>query len=186
VTNALPVEFVTSDVVKLIGFFIGKRAIDIGNNKVCVAFDIREHSPRISSYIISGLNASGERVYNMGMSATPVNYFANYIDDMSFGATIMITASHNPKEYNGFKMTLDKKPFYGQDIKEMGEEIQDAIDSGFVINDDKRSEDIDINKKYIDYMVDNFSFLRNLDKKVLIDSGNGSAGFLIDEILSTI
>jgi phosphomannomutase/phosphoglucomutase len=176
----------TSNVVKLIGFFIGKRAIQVGNDKVCVAFDIREHSPRICSYIVSGLNASGVKVYNMGMSATPVNYFANYIDGISFGATIMITASHNPKEYNGFKMTLDKKPFYGQSIKAMGKEIQSAIDNDFVISDNERSENIDVNRKYIDYMIEKFSFLKNLDKKVLLDSGNGSAGFLIDEIYESI
>jgi phosphomannomutase/phosphoglucomutase len=79
-------------------------------------------------------------------------------------------------------MTLDKKPFYGQDIKDMGEEIQCAIDNDFAIADNDKSEDIDVNRRYIDYMIEKFSFLKNLDKKVLLDSGNGSAGFLVDEI----
>jgi len=168
-------------IVKLIAYFLGKR---IKTKKVCVAYDIRKHSPKICSYIISGFNASGAEVYNMQMSATPANYFSNYVDD--FGATIMITASHNPKEYNGFKMTLNKNPFFGEQIQEIKKDIQKALRDGFEIKDNTKSTTIDINRQYQDFLVKKFSHLRNLSQKVLLDSGNGSVGFLIDDIFKRL
>lgn len=173
-------------VVKLIAYFLGKRILQNNGTKVCVAYDIREHSPLVCSYIVSGFNASGVSVYSMGMSATPVNYFANYIQEQEFDSTVMITASHNPREYNGFKMTLDKKPFFGDEIQDLKRDIQQAIKENMQIPDNTDFIEIDINKKYIKFMVEKFAHLKNLKHKILLDSGNGSVGFLIDDIFAQL
>jgi len=88
--------------VKLIGYYLGQR---IGGDKVvAIGYDARSHSPILRDYLTSGLNAAGCRVLDMGMVATPVNYFSNYIafDGVETDASVMITGSHNPSEYNGF------------------------------------------------------------------------------------
>ncbi len=83
-----------------------------------------EYTPQIlRDYLVSGLNYAGCRVLDMGLVPTPVNYFSNYIDiegKYRTNASIMITGSHNPKEYNGFKITLEKAPFFGEDIYSYG------------------------------------------------------------------
>ncbi len=100
--------------VKLIGYYLGQKIS--GNKVVSIGYDARSHSPILRDYLTSGLNAAGCKVLDMGMVATPVNYYSNYIDfdGMTTDASIMITGSHNPSEYNGFKMTVDKSPFFGR------------------------------------------------------------------------
>ena len=82
--------------VKLIGYFLGQKIP--GEKIVSIGYDARSHSPILRDYLTSGLNAAGCKVLDMGMVATPVNYFSNYIeiDGMSTDASIMITGSHNP------------------------------------------------------------------------------------------
>ena len=94
--------------VKLIGYYLGQQ---IGkDNIVSIGYDARSHSPILRDYLTSGLNVAGCKVLDMGMVATPVNYFSNYIDfdGTTTDASIMITGSHNPSEYNGFKSLLTK------------------------------------------------------------------------------
>jgi len=109
--------------VKLIGYYLGQKIP--GDKVVSIGYDARSHSPVLRDYLTSGLNAAGCKVLDMGMVATPVNYYSNYIDfdGITTDASIMITGSHNPSEYNGFKMTVDKSPFFGEDIYALGDEI---------------------------------------------------------------
>ncbi|HIP61817.1 MAG TPA: phosphomannomutase/phosphoglucomutase, partial [Sulfurovum sp.] len=97
--------------VKLIGYYLGQKIT--GAKVVSIGYDARSHSPILCDYLTSGLNKAGCKVLDMGMVATPVNYFGNYIDfdGITTDASIMITGSHNPSEYNGFKITIDKSPF---------------------------------------------------------------------------
>ncbi len=82
----------------------------------------------------------------MGLVATPVNYFSNYIDndDKPVKASIMITGSHNPPEYNGFKITIDQGPFFGNDIYALGEEV---LSSNINIENNTDTIKIDTRKK---------------------------------------
>ena len=97
--------------VQLIGYYFGLKVKD--KKIVAIGYDARSHSPLLRDYLTSGLNAAGCTVLDMGMVATPVNYFSNYMthDGRQTNASIMITGSHNPSEYNGFKLTLEKAPF---------------------------------------------------------------------------
>ena len=170
--------------VKLIGYYLGQK---IGGNKVVsIGYDARSHSPILRDYLTSGLNAAGCKVLNMGMVATPVNYFSNYIDlnGLTTNASIMITGSHNPSEYNGFKMTVDKSPFFGDDIYTLGDEIIANQDT--VIPDNTDKTEIDVKTPYINYMTEQFSHLKNFPKKIVIDGGNGVADTVITDIFDAL
>ena len=176
--------------VKLIGYFLGVRiAKQKPSAKVCIGYDAREHSPQILSWLCCGLNDAQVQPYNMGLTATPVNYFSSFMGELSdtqINASIMITASHNPKEYNGFKITLGKRPFFGDAIQELKEDIKKAMSENRQIGSNDHCETIDINSLYIDFITSKFAHLKTLDKRILLDSGNGCAGFIIQEIFDRL
>ena len=170
--------------VKLIGYFLGQKIK--GDKVVAIGYDARSHSPILRDYLTSGLNRAGCRVLDMGMVATPVNYFANYIthNGIETDASIMITGSHNPSEYNGFKMTVDKAPFFGEEIYVLGDEI--IANQEMVIEDNTTSTTIDVKTPYINYMVENFSHLKAMKKKIVLDCGNGVADTVISDIFDAL
>ncbi|MEA1953706.1 MAG: phosphomannomutase/phosphoglucomutase [Campylobacterota bacterium] len=170
--------------VKLIGFYLGQKIK--GDKVVAIGYDARSHSPILRDYLTSGLNASGCKVLDMGMVATPVNYYSNYIDfdGVTTDASIMITGSHNPSEYNGFKMTVDKSPFFGNDIYDLGDEIINNKDK--TITNNTKSLKIDVKTPYIAYMVNQFLHLKNFPKKIVIDGGNGVADTVITDIFNAL
>jgi len=169
--------------VKLIGYFLGKKIKELGG-KVAVGFDARSHSPILRDYLVSGLNKAGCKVYDMGLVATPVNYFANFAGSTPINASIMITGSHNPKEYNGFKITLDKKPFFGADIYALRDEILANEDIEIPTNTTK--EEINTKEEYIDYLTNEFAHLKRFDKKIVVDCGNGVAGVVLEDIFKNL
>ena len=169
--------------VKLIGYFLGKKIKALGG-VVSIGYDARTHSPILRDYLASGLNHAGCKVLDMGMVATPVNYFSNYVQpdnvEEPVNASVMITGSHNPSEYNGFKMTLDKAPFFGEDIYALGDEI--IANAEMSIPDNTERIEIDSKKQYINYMIENFAHLKGFTKKIVMDGGNGVADTVISEI----
>ena len=173
--------------VKLIGYFLGKKIKDLGG-VVSIGYDARTHSPILRDYLASGLNYAGCKVLDMGMVATPVNYFSNYVQPKNIkeqiNASLMITGSHNPSEYNGFKITLDKAPFFGEDIYALGDEI--ITNADMKIPDNSECIKIESKQQYIDYMVENFSHLKGFDKRIVIDGGNGVVGTVITDIFDAL
>jgi len=170
--------------VKLIGYYLGQK---IGGEKVvAIGYDARSHSPILRDYLTSGLNAAGCKVLDMGMVATPVNYYSNYIDfdGITTNASIMITGSHNPSEYNGFKITFDQSPFFGEAIYALGDEILAHQD--IIIEDNTSKTDIDVKTPYINFMVKEFGHLKNFPQKIVIDAGNGVAGTVITDIFDAL
>jgi len=170
--------------VKLIGYFLGQRVK--GEKIVAIGFDARSHSPILRDYLTSGLNFAGCKVLDMGMVATPVNYFANYIDHngVTTDASIMITGSHNPSEYNGFKITVDKAPFFGEEIYSLGDEI--ISNQNIEIPNNITSTLIDVKTPYINYMIENFSHLKNMKTKMILDGGNGVVDTVITDIFDAL
>ena len=181
-------EELNSQSVKLIGYFLGKRIVDqCGNGSyVAIGYDARTHSKQLFEYLTSGLNKAGCKVLGMGMVATGVNYFANYqsFDGISPSASVMITGSHNPSQYNGFKITIDKAPFFADQIYALGDEIIENAD--FIIEDNIEYKKIDAKEKYIQYMLNEFSHLKNMQGKFIFDCGNGVADTVLTDILDAL
>lgn len=180
-----------SESVKLIGYFLGQKVVaKFGENAyVAVGYDARTHSPELFSYLTSGFNKAGCKVLGMGMVATGVNYFSNYqtfnVDGQEIqpDASVMITGSHNPSEYNGFKMTVDKAPFFGDDIYSLGDEI---VASNVEIEDNDTHTKIDVKSVYVDYIVNEFAHLKGMSPKLIIDCGNGVADTVLTEIFDKL
>src|SRR5262249_3023102 len=89
-----------------------------GGKRVALGYDGRLSSPELAAACQEGLTAAGVDVINIGVAATPMLYFAVYHVDADGG--IQITGSHNPPDYNGFKMMMGKKSFFGEDIQKLG------------------------------------------------------------------
>ena len=177
----------TEDIVKKIGYFLGKK---IEGEYVFVSYDARVHSPILHNWLVSGLNKSGKKVLSGGMLPTGANYFANFrplclegIGKIQIGGSIQITGSHNPPEYNGFKITIDKKPFFGKDIYALGDEV---INSDITIENNENFIKYDLKNDYIDYISNQFSHLRGLELNAVFDCGNGVAGVVLRDILEKI
>jgi phosphomannomutase/phosphoglucomutase len=186
----------TEEVVKRIGYFFGRR---VGSNRiVAVGYDARPHSPRLRDWLAGGLTDAGCTVLDMGLVPTPVNYFSNYrpvgvqVSEESPlstleeppAASIMITGSHNPPEYNGFKITLDRLPFFGDEIRRLGEEV--VAGEEVEISGEPRILSADVRSLYVEYMVEQFSHLRGMQTRIVYDCGNGVAGVVLPEIFDRL
>ena len=179
------------DMVTKIGYALSSK---FDGEFVAIGYDARSHSPQLFEWLSAGFNAGGKRVLNMGMVPTPANYFCNYQsikkltngaidrDDM-VSASVMITGSHNPPEYNGFKITVEQAPFFSEDIYAMGRDIiaMENLPLG-----QKDITTIDANSQYIAYMVENFAHLKAMDTKIVYDCGNGVAGVVLPQILEAL
>jgi phosphomannomutase/phosphoglucomutase len=176
-----------SDIVKKIGYFLGKK---VGKEYVLVSFDARIHSPVLANWLISGFNKAGKKVILAGILPTGVNYFGNFqklcldgIGSVEVGAGVQITGSHNPPEYNGFKITLEKAPFFGEQIYNLGDEI---LESDIEIEDNFEAIKYDLKSQYVNYISNQFSHLQRLDKKFVFDCANGVAGVVLRDILDRL
>ena len=101
-----------------IGRCFGSVVSRTGGKRVAVGYDGRLHSPEMEAQLVAGLSACGLEVVRIGLCATPMLYYAAYALEADGAA--MVTGSHNPPDYNGFKMMIGKKPFYGAQIQEIG------------------------------------------------------------------
>ena len=101
-----------------IGRTFGSIVHDAGGRRVAVGRDGRLSSPALEAQLIKGLVASGMEVISIGLGPTPMLYFAAFTENTD--GAVMVTGSHNPSNYNGFKMMLGKKPFFGPAIQDLG------------------------------------------------------------------
>ena len=104
----------TNPVVKKIGQAIGSMALSQKKKTICVGYDGRLSSPELSVTLIEGLLSTGIDVINIGLCTTPMLYFSNF--HQKTGTGVMITGSHNPPEYNGFKIVINEKTLTSGDI----------------------------------------------------------------------
>lgn len=145
---------------------------------VVLGHDVRLSSPRIARILAKGLNESGCDVIFLGEVPTPLLYFSLFHYDIPSG--IMVTASHNPKEFNGFKVCADKLSLYGADIQNFLKIIED---SEFVTGRGT-VEERDIVPEYIRHVTAKVRVKKGL--KAVIDTGNGTCGPLMEIILKKL
>jgi len=156
-----------SDVVR-IGQGIGTYLQRQGNTKITVGRDCRTTSDLYAEKLIQGLLATGCHVVDIGVCATPVGYFS--IRHLSKQGNVMVTASHNPPEYNGFKICSGVDSVFGGQIQAILKLIEDeTFETG-----SGSLETYDILTPYTAYIQKNISLARPL--RVGIDAGNGTAG----------
>ena len=185
-------EDLTFENSKLIGYFLGltiKEKIKT-TPYIVVGYDVRTHSNMLFEALISGLNLSGCKILNIGLVATGVNYFASFQEfvinneTIKPTASIMITGSHNAKKYNGFKITINNEPFFGDELLALYERILKNQNIEIPLNLD--FIEIDVKKLYIDYMVNQFSHLKDFKIPFALDCGNGVANTVLCEILDKL
>ncbi len=111
-----------ADFALLLGKVHGTAIADMGGTKVAVGRDCRATSDPYAESVIAGLLAAGLHVYDIGVCPTPLLYFSLFHLDLDGG--IQVTASHNPSEYNGFKICLGKDTLHGQQIQEIREKME--------------------------------------------------------------
>ncbi|MEG1008296.1 MAG: phosphomannomutase/phosphoglucomutase [Clostridia bacterium] len=147
--------------------------------KCIVGRDIRHSSPVLSDALISGIISTGVNVINLGVATSPMVYYANELLNIHSG--VVVTASHNPKEYNGFKLSFDKKgEICGDEITE----FRDFTLNNNFISGNGSIENYDIKDKYIDMIVSKFKFNKRL--KVVVDCGNGTGCIVAKDIFSKL
>ena len=139
-----------------------------GGKIVAVGCDGRLSSPELAAALVEGLVSTGVDVFRVGMGPTPMLYFAS--KHLGCDGAMMVTGSHNPSEYNGFKMVLKGAAIYGAEIRKLGE----IAAAGDYIGGSGRMSDRPVFDAYIDRLVADMEPGREL--KVAWDAGNGSAG----------
>jgi phosphomannomutase len=145
-----------------------------GGSSVVVGYDGRLSSPSLEAALVKGLSESGMRVVRIGLGPTPMSYFAAFTLDVDAG--IMITGSHNPSNYNGFKMTLQKKSFFGKDIQRLG---QIAAEGRFR-SGQGAVENRSVFEDYTARLAKDYDGTRDLT--VAWDPGNGATGDVLVEL----
>lgn len=169
--------------VKAIGFCLGQTMLNKGCKNVSVGYDARYSADELYKYLVSGLNKAGIKVYNIGLVPTPLGYFSLY-EGLKFDANIMITGSHNPKDYNGFKITIGKESFFGVELKEFSKEVYKHLEDE--IEENLNAEKYDILSLYIKFMCEQFEFLKDFNYKFAIDCSNGAAGVVIKPLIEAL
>lgn len=152
----------------------------LGLNKTVLAYDNRISSPSIEKAVLKGLVESGITVYRLGLASTPMCYFAtNYFN---VNCSMMITASHNPKEYNGFKISYNGiHNAFGKDILELYE----IIEKKDFVSGKGKIIDCDIENEYIKLITDKIKFGKR-KIKVVYDCGNGTTSIIADKIFKQL
>lgn len=150
--------------------------------KIAVGMDVREHSSAIKTALCRALNESGMDVIFIGVCTSPMMYFATHTLDIDAG--IMITASHNPPEYNGFKINLGTQSLWGSQIKEIGALYREK--ASCIAQAPGSYSEHGIKGDYIAWHVEQFPHLKNSDLSAVIDCGNGSAGVIVPDLISAM
>jgi phosphomannomutase len=151
-----------------LGRAFGSLARRRGAGALAVGYDGRDSSPRLAEALVAGLAACGLRVLRIGRGPTPMLYFAAYTLGLDGG--VMITGSHNPPDYNGFKLVLHKESVFGPDVQELGRMAAAAdYESGA-----GSIEEISVFDAYVARILEDIAGERRL--KVAWDAGNGAMG----------
>jgi phosphomannomutase len=160
-----------------LGRTFAAEARDQGVQRIAVGRDGREHSPRLQDALIRGLTEGGIDVVRIGQGPSPMLYWA--VAELDVDGGIQITGSHNPAEYNGFKMLLAGGSVFGAAIKGLGSRAAE----GRWTTGEGSVEDVDIMDRYVDRLVQDY---RGGAFKVGWDAGNGAAGPALEKLVAKL
>jgi phosphomannomutase len=158
------------EVAQALGHAFGKAAQAEGEKVVAVGRDGRLSGPALSAALVRGLVASGVDVIDIGPATTPMLYFAA---STLCSSGIQVTGSHNPKDYNGFKMVIAGRAIHGEEIQAL-RRLMEAQDEAAPAKQPGRVRNINVLAPYRDRIVQDAKLARPM--KIVVDSGNGIAG----------
>ena len=162
---------------RAIGRSFGTMIRRAGGSRVAVGYDGRTSSPVLEAALVEGLNAAGVDAVRIGLGPTPMLYYAEAVLEVDGG--IEITGSHNPANYNGFKMVFQHGPFFGSDIQALGAmALAGDWESG-----SGSSETVDISDAYIDRLVAGHA---GGEFRIGWDAGNGAAGEIVERLVARL
>lgn len=173
-------ETLGEDDAYAIGRGFGTLIARAGGKAVAVGYDGRVSSPMLEAALIRGLTESGVNALAVGMGPTPMLYYAEAVLEEADGG-IQITGSHNPANYNGFKMVFQGRPFFGADIQGLGKmaasgDWDDAPTLGSLTR-------VDILDRYVERLLEAFD---GSGLRVGWDAGNGAAGPIVDRLVARL
>lgn len=178
----------TDEAVTLIGKGYGtlvrRETSDVRRQtKVAVGRDVRLSSKRLRDALIAGIISTGIDVVDLGECPTPLLYFAAYTKDVDGG--IMITGSHNPPEYNGFKILIGKDTIHGGGIQELRKLIEIG---SFASASSGRVESFEVIPAYLEMVKEKFKAIPSPGKRIkaVVDAGNGTGGLVAPQLLKSI
>jgi phosphomannomutase len=163
-----------------IGRAFGSVVAEKGGRTVAVGYDGRLSSPELEPELVLGLIDSGMEVLRIGCGPTPMLYFAAVT--LATDGGIMVTGSHNPPDYNGFKMVLANKPFFGKSILDIGARAASGIAA---VETAGSARDVDVMADYVARLLSDWDGGDRL-LKVVWDNGNGSAGEALQRLVKSL
>ena len=161
-----------------IGRAFGTALLRENKKKISVGYDLRTSSLRIFNSLSKGLLDSGIHILELGLVPTPLVYFS--VNHFKLDAGISITGSHNPPQYNGFKLHLSDRPFFGAEIQR----LKTMIAAGDFLKGAGHLEKAEIAEPYKKYVLSLFTQRRKL--KVVIDSGHGMGGLVAPDLIKRL
>ncbi|MFP5328759.1 MAG: phosphoglucomutase/phosphomannomutase PgmG [Alphaproteobacteria bacterium] len=152
-------------------------ARDEGARRIAVGRDGRAHSPALEAALVKGLTEGGLDVVRIGMGPSPMLYFATHHLDVDGG--IQVTGSHNPASYNGFKLLLNGRSVFGEEIQALGRRCE----AGDWSEGRGSVEDVDVSGAYVDRLLEDFS---GGPFRIGWDAGNGAAGPIVERLVERL
>ncbi len=170
-------DTLTAADARALGRSYGALAVTEGARRIAVGRDGRSHSPELEAALIDGLTRSGLDVVRIGMGPSPMLYFAAATLGVDGG--IQVTGSHNPADYNGFKMLLNGRSVFGEEIQALGRRAADGdwTDGAGTV------DDADVLGAYVDRLVENF---QGGTFRIGWDAGNGAAGPALEQLIKRL
>jgi phosphomannomutase/phosphoglucomutase len=173
----------TPEFVRVFGYACGKYFREHGLDKVILGRDNRLSSDRIFTDLSRGLAAAGCELVDLGTVTTPIFYFSRVHWDVDAG--VMITASHNPGEFNGFKVAMGPGTIYGKEVQRLREICQQVEGEEINCLDDPKVERINPKGAYLKMLTEKIK-LGPKHMKVAVDCGNGSASLFAEEVFGCL
>lgn len=164
----------TDDVARSVASAFATTLIREGKKKISLGYDLRKSSERIHKAFCEGLTACGLEVIDLGLVPTPLVYFS--VSHLKLDAGVSITGSHNPPEYNGFKLHRADRPVFGEEIQT----LRKMIEKNDFVSGKGSVKPTDIIEPYGQYVRKLFKFKKKI--KVVIDAGHGMGGLVAPKL----
>ena len=185
------------DITEDLFYYVGRAFVDyirLNASKktdeiwITVSMDARLHSPSLAKALMKGIVATGANVVNLGLVPTPLGYYSEMVgvpekitNDNPIDGALIVTASHNPSEYNGLKLTFNRMSFTEAQIKELKEITQKIISGEEPQRRWGMNKDYDIIPQYSENLIRSFARV-GAGVKVVVDSANGTGGVVAPQL----